>query len=172
MANLNGESKLKKYIFNFIILICLLVFQLLLPLMIPSLKLIPDFVLIYVVIRAIIFGAKDGMIYGAFGGLIQDVFLNSFFGLFTPLKIAVAFLTALFSGRFFPENLFIPPFAVFMASIVHELFYLLLKENYLFAANYLELFKEIILPLAAVNALLTLIIYLFYLYRERWGLSG
>lgn len=163
---------MKKYLFNFVILICLLVLQLSLPLIFPSLALIPDFILIYVVIRAVIFGAKDAVVYGAVGGLLQDVFLNSFFGIFTPIKTAAAFLAALFAGRFFPENLLVPPLAVFMATVGHELLYLLLKENYLFAADYLALFKEIILPLAALNALLSFILYLIYLYRERLGLSG
>lgn len=149
-----------------------MLFQLSLPIIFPSLNLIPDFILIYVVIRAIMFGAKDAMIYGAVGGLIQDVFLNSFFGIFTPVKIAVAFLAALLSGRFFPENLLVPPLGVFMATVVHELLYLFLKENYLFTANYIQLFKEIIVPMAALNALLTFIIYLIYLYWERWDLSG
>jgi rod shape-determining protein MreD len=112
------------------------------------------------------------MIYGAFGGLFQDVFLTSFIGLFTPVKTAVAFLAALLSGRFFPENLLIPPLGVFMATVVHELLYLLLKENYLFAANYLVLIKEIILPLAALNALITFFVYLIYFLWGGWDISG
>lgn len=163
---------MKKYLFNISVLIFLLIFQLTIPIFFPSLKLIPDFILIYIVIRAIIFGAQDAMIYGAFGGLIQDVFITSFIGLFTPVKTAVAFLSALLSGRFFPENLLIPPLGVFLATIVHELLYLLLKENYLFAANYLTLIKEIILPLAALNALITFFVYLIYFYWGRRGLSG
>ncbi|MFP4198237.1 MAG: rod shape-determining protein MreD [Halanaerobium sp.] len=153
-------------------LIFLLICQLSIAIVFPSLKLIPDFILIYVVIRAIIFGAKDAMAYGAFGGLLQDVFLTSFIGIFTPVKTGVAFMAALLSGRFFPENLLIPPLGVFMATIVHELLYLLLKENYLFAANYLELLKDIILPLAALNALITFFVYLIYFFQERWDLSG
>jgi rod shape-determining protein MreD len=138
----------------------------------PALNLIPDFILIYVVIRAVIYGAKDAMIYGAVGGLLQDVFITSFIGLFTPVKTAVAFLAALLSGRFFPENLLIPPLAVFLATIVHELVYLMLKENYLFAANYLTLIEEIILPLAALNALITFFVYLIYFFWGRRDLSG
>jgi len=138
----------------------------------PALNLIPDFILIYVVIRAVIYGAKDAMIYGAVGGLLQDVFITSFIGLFTTVKTAVAFLAALLSGRFFPENLLIPPLAVFLATIVHELVYLMLKENYLFAANYLTLIKEIILPLAALNALITFFVYIIYFFWGRRDLSG
>lgn len=163
---------MKKYLINILILIFLLICQLSAAIIFPSLKLIPDFILIYVVIRAIIHGAQDAMLHGAFGGLLQDVFLNSFIGLFTPVKTAVAFLAALLSGRFFPENLLIPPLGVFMATIVHELIYLLLKENYLFTANYLLLIKEIILPLAALNALITFFVYLIYFFWERWDLSG
>lgn len=163
---------MKKYLKNFLILVFLLICQLSVAVIFPSLELIPDFILIYVVIRAIMFGARDAMTYGLFGGLLQDVFINSFIGIFTPVKITVAFLAALLSGRFFPENLLIPPFGVFMATIVHEIIYLLLKENYLFMANYLNLFKEIILPLAALNALLTFFVYLVYFFWQRWDLSG
>lgn len=164
-----GSLKVKKYLFNILVLILLLFCQLSTKILFPSLTLIPDFILIYIVIRAVIFGTKDAVILGFTGGLIQDVFLNTFFGMFTPVKTAVAFLAALLSGRFFPENLLIPPLGVFMATIVHELFYLLLKENYLFTANYLLLLKEIILPLAALNALITFFVYLIYFF---WGELG
>jgi len=163
---------LKKYLLNISVLIFLLIFQLTIAMFFPALNLIPDFILIYVVIRAVIYGAKDAMIYGAVGGLLQDVFITSFIGLFTPVKTAVVFLAALLSGRFFPENLLIPPLAVFLATIVHELVYLMLKENYLFAANYLTLIKEIILPLAAFNALITFFVYLIYFFWGRRDLSG
>ncbi|MGM0499342.1 MAG: rod shape-determining protein MreD [Bacillota bacterium] len=163
---------MKKYLLNILVLIFLIIFQLTIAIFFPSLILIPDFILIYVVIRAIIFGAKDAMIYGAIGGLLQDVFITSFIGLFTPVKTAVAFLAALLSGRFFPENLLVPPLAVFLATIVHELVYLMLKENYLFTANYLTLIKEIILPLAALNALITFFVYLIYFFWGRRDLSG
>lgn len=163
---------MKKYLLNISVLIFLLIFQLTIAMFFPALNLIPDFILIYVVIRAVIYGAKDAMIYGAVGGLLQDVFITSFIGLFTPVKTAVVFLAALLSGRFFPENLLIPPLAVFLATIVHELVYLMLKENYLFAANYLTLIKEIILPLAAFNALITFFVYLIYFFWGRRDLSG
>lgn len=163
---------MKKYLLNILVLIFLIIFQLTIAIFFPSLILIPDFILIYVVIRAIIFGAKDAMIYGAIGGLLQDVFITSFIGLFTPVKTAVVFLAALLSGRFFPENLLVPPLAVFLATIVHELVYLMLKENYLFTANYLTLIKEIILPLAALNALITFFVYLIYFFWGRRDLSG
>ena len=163
---------MKKYLLNISVLVFLLIFQLTIAMFFPALNLIPDFILIYVVIRAVIYGAKDAMIYGAVGGLLQDVFITSFIGLFTPVKTAVVFLAALLSGRFFPENLLIPPLAVFLATIVHELVYLMLKENYLFAANYLTLIKEIILPLAAFNALITFFVYLIYFFWGRRDLSG
>jgi rod shape-determining protein MreD len=163
---------LKKYLLNILVLIFLVIFQLTIASFFPSLILIPDFILIYVVIRAIIFGAKDAMIYGAIGGLLQDVFITSFIGFFTPVKTAVAFLAALLSGRFFPENLLVPPLAVFLATIVHELVYLMLKENYLFTANYLTLIKEIVLPLAALNAFITFFVYLIYFFWGKRDLSG
>lgn len=163
---------MKKYLTNILILAFLLICQLSISTIFPSLKLIPDFILIFIVIKAIILGSKDAMVYGAIGGLMQDAFLNSFLGIFTPVKTAVAFLAGLLSGRFFPENLLVPPLGVFAATVVHELLYLLLKENYLFAANYVVLLKEIIFPLAALNALITFFIYLILFFWGRWDLSG
>lgn len=163
---------MKRYLQNIFIIIFLLICQLSLSITFPSLKLVPDFILIFIVIKAVVFDSKDAMIYGAVGGLMQDAFLTSFIGFFTPIKIAVAFLAGLLSGRFFPENLLVPPLGVFTATIVHELLYLLLKESYLFTANYLELLLEIILPLAALNALITFFVYLSYFIWGRWDVSG
>lgn len=163
---------MKRYLQNIFIIILLLICQLSISITFPSLKLIPDFILIFVVIKAVVLGSKDAMIYGAIGGLMQDSFLTSFVGFFTPIKTAVAFLAGLLSGRFFPENLLVPPLGVFAATIVHELLYLLLKESYLFTANYLDLLLEIILPLAALNALITFFVYLSYFIWGRWDVSG
>jgi len=132
----------------------------------PSINLIPDFILIFIILNALITGSKNAMIYAFSGGLLQDAFLGSFIGIFTPIKTALAFLAGLLSRRFFPENLLIPPFAVFAATILHEVVYLLLKENYLFSADYLQLFKNFILPLAALNALIS---FFFYLVYYIWG---
>lgn len=163
---------MKKYLFNLLILIFLLICQLLIGIIFPALNLIPDFILIYVVMRAIMFGAKDGMLLAATGGILQDVFLNSLIGIFTPVKTAIAFLASLLTGRFFQENLLIPPLAVFIATLIHEILYLLLKENYLFTTDYLLLFKQIILPMAILNTTITFISYLSYLLWQRWNLNG
>ncbi|MGM0547826.1 MAG: rod shape-determining protein MreD [Bacillota bacterium] len=163
---------MKKYLFNLLILIFLLICQLLIGIIFPALNLIPDFILIYVVMRAIMFGAKDGMLFAATGGILQDVFLNSLIGIFTPVKTAIAFLASLLTGRFFQENLLIPPLAVFIATLIHEILYLLLKENYLFTTDYLLLFKQIILPMAILNTTITFISYLSYLLWQRWNLNG
>lgn len=163
---------MRKHLINILILIILLVFQLSIKVFFPSLKLVPDLILIYVVSRAIIFGNREDVFYGSFGGLIQDVFLSPFIGFFTPVKTAVVFLAELLSGRFFPENFLVVPLGVFAATIVHEILYLLVKENYLFAADYIFLLKEIILPLAALNALITFFLYLIYYYKGRSSLSG
>lgn len=163
---------MKNYLINALVLILLIIFRLTIDIFFPSFKLIPDFILIYVVIRAIIYGAKDAMFHGAVGGLLQDVFTSSFIGLFMPIKIIIAFLASVFSSRFFPENMLIPPAAVFLATIAHELLYLLLKENYLFTADYLALFREIILPLALLNAVLAFFVYFIYFYWGRRGTNG
>lgn len=163
---------MKKYFSKFLIIIFLLILQLVIPVIFPSLNLVPDFILIYLVISAIISGEKNIMFIAAFGGLLQDLFINSFLGLFSPIKTAVVFLATILSGRFFPENIIIPPLGVFMATIIQEMLYLLLKENYLFVADYSKLILEIILPLAALNALIAFVVYLIYLFWGRSDLSG
>ena len=162
---------MKKYFINLIIMILLLICQLLIGRIFPNLYLVPDFILIFIVLKAIFKGSKEAMIYGFSGGILQDAFLGTFIGIFTPVKTAVAFLSGLLSGRFFPENLLIPPLGVFLATIVHQLLYILLKENYLFNTNILLLFRELILPMAALNALITFGFYLLYFFLGRRNIN-
>lgn len=157
---------MKNYLQKLIFIIFLLICQLFLAIIFPSLNLVPDFILIFVILNAIVTGSRNAMIYGFTGGILQDAFLGSFIGIFTPVKTAVAFLAGLLSKRFFPENLLIPPIGVFAATIIHEFLYLMLKESYLFNTNYLDLLKDIILPLAALNALIAFFAYLAYYI---WG---
>ena len=161
---------MKKYLQNLIFIIFILICQLSLGIIFPSLNLIPDFILIYIILNAVVTGSKNAMIYAFTGGILQDVFLGSFIGIFTPVKTASAFLAGLLSRRFFPENLLIPPIGVFAATIVHEILYLVLKESYFFNTNYLVLLNNIILPLAALNALIAFVAYLaYYLWGGRYS---
>lgn len=157
---------MKNYLQKLIFIVLLLICQLSLGIIFPSLNLIPDFILIFIILNAIVTGSRNAMVYAFTGGILQDAFLGSFIGIFTPVKTAVAFLAGLLSKRFFPENLLIPPIGVFAATIIHEFLYLMLKESYLFNTNYLDLFKDIILPLAALNALIAFFAYLAYYI---WG---
>ncbi len=157
---------MKNYLQNLFIIILLLICQLSIGIIFPSLNLIPDLILIFIIVKAIITGSRNAMVYGFSGGLLQDAFLGSFIGIFTPIKTAAAFLAGLLSRSFFPENLLVPPLGVFAATIIHEFLYLLLKESYLFNANFLVLFKDMILPLAALNALIG---FFFYLVYYIWG---
>lgn len=153
-------------------MVFLLICQLSIAIIFPDLKFVPDFILIFIVLKAIIVGPRQAMIYGLIGGLMQDCFLDSFIGIFTPTKTFVAFLAGFLSGRFFPENLLIPPLGVFIATIIQEMIYLFLKESYLFSANYLILVKELILPLALINSVIAFLVYSIYFFWQRWDLNG
>lgn len=131
---------MKKYLKNLSILIFLLICQVSISIIFPSLRLIPDFILIFVVVRAIIYGAQDAMILGASGGLLQDVFLNSFLGLFTPVKTAISFLAALLSGRFFSRK-FIDSTFDCLFSHYNSWIYLFTLKRKLFIYSWLSTFS-------------------------------
>ncbi|RCW49703.1 MULTISPECIES: rod shape-determining protein MreD [unclassified Halanaerobium] len=155
---------MRDYAYSFLILIVLLLCQLSVRTFFPSLIYIPDFLLVFVVLKSLIKGYKSSAVSALTAGILQDILLGEFIGAFTIVKPIVTFFSSALSGRFFAENFVIPPAVVFMATILHETLFILLKENFNYNFDFISLFINIILPLAFINASIAFVFYLFYYF--------
>ncbi|MFW6022157.1 MAG: rod shape-determining protein MreD [Halanaerobiaceae bacterium] len=147
---------------NLLLIVSLLILQLVIPPGFFYHRVKPDFLLIYSVIIGLVSGIKHGTLSGFTVGLLQDLFLDGMFGIFTIVKTFVGGLAGLMEGLVFKEKIIIPPFVIFFATIAHETLLIFLSEDMLFSINYLNALKFIILPEALLNALIGLIFYYIY----------
>ncbi|MGM0603124.1 MAG: rod shape-determining protein MreD [Bacillota bacterium] len=155
---------MRDYAYSFLSILFLLLCQLSVRTFFPSLKYIPDFLLIFIILKSLIKGYKSSAAAAFTAGMMQDIFLGEFIGSFTIIKPIIAFFASALSGRFFAENFVIPPVAVFMATIFHEILIILLKENFIYNFNFMPLFINVVLPLAFINASIAFIFYLLYYF--------
>lgn len=160
---------MRDYAYSFLILIFLLLCQLSVRTFFPSLIYIPDFLLVFVILKSLIKGYKSSVISALTAGMLQDILLGDFVGSFTIVKPIVAFFSSALSGRFFAENFVIPPAAVFIATIFHEILLILLKENFINNFDFISLFINVVLPLAFINASIAFVFYLLYYFLFREG---
>lgn len=155
---------MKDYLYSFLILIFLLICQLSVRTFFPSLKLIPDFLLIFIILKSLIKGYKSSVISALTGGILEDILLGDVIGTFTIVKPIISFFSSIFSGRFFAENFIIPPAAVFLATVFHEALIIILTKNFIYDFNFLSLFIDLVFPLAFINALFAFVFYLLYYF--------
>lgn len=77
----------------------------------------PDLLLIFVTCAGMLFGKEKGVGIGFFGGLMQDIFLEGFFGFNILTKMFLGYFFGLAEHKVFKESILLPIVAVFGASI-------------------------------------------------------
>ncbi|WP_408954914.1 rod shape-determining protein MreD [Natroniella sp. ANB-PHB2] len=121
----------------------------------------PDFLLIVVMILSINYGKTAGGIAGFLAGFLQDLFSGGLFGINIISKTLVGFLVGFFKKKVYQDSFSLPPLILFFATVINQVL-VILFTNYLFSFVTLEQAIEgVILPLATLNAGVTLVIYPF-----------
>ena len=119
----------------------------------------PNTALIIIVGYSILRGDMEGAILGFFTGLLQDIYFNSYIGLYALMGM----LTGYFCGKpfkdFFRENFFLPLSLVAISSLIHQ--FILYVANFLFRArlDFPFYFRTIILPGSVYTIIMTVPIY-------------
>ncbi len=119
----------------------------------------PDFVLILIVFYSLINGSREGALWGIFGGLMQDLFTGSYFGLNALCLGGVGYLVGLGCNRLLRESSMVLSGVVFLATIVTEFFRYLLFLSLDIMVLPGELVWGLMFPLGVYHAAITLIFY-------------
>mgnify|MGYP006280010949 FL=1 len=155
---------MKKGLYYGLFSLIALILQVQLKLYLPFMEHTPDFLLIVVVLIAFSSGTKAGFFSGLILGLIQDVFLGGFFGVYTVSKAILGLIAGLVEGKVYKQNILIPPLVVFFISILQEILIIPLIENLIFSINLWTLFKSYVIKFALYNTVLTFIVYSIIYY--------
>ncbi|MCK8815871.1 rod shape-determining protein MreD [Natroniella sulfidigena] len=124
-------------------------------------QIIPDFLLILVMIISINHGKTAGGVAGFIGGFFQDLFAGGLFGINIITKAIVGFLVGFFKKKVYQDSLLLPPLVLFCATILNQLLVILFTDYLLRFLTLEQAVEGVILPLATLNAGITLIVYPF-----------
>ena len=128
----------------------------------------PNLFIIIITGFALLGGPVEGAAVGFAAGFIQDVIIGNAIGGYSLLGMYVGLTVGSFNKRFVKDSLFVAIPFVFLTTIVYEtIFYLFSlywggQNEILFAA------KNIILPEAIYNSLLTIIVFPIIVLIDRW----
>ncbi len=143
-----------------IIVIALLI-QLTLINSITILGIKPDLIIIIVVIFSLLKGEKEGTISGFASGLLQDIFSTGLLGINALAKTVTGFICGILKEKIFHEHiLFLIPVITFFASLMQSILIFLLLRAFGVEYNLAWSLKQIALPEALFNSLLSPFIFL------------
>ncbi|HHY92881.1 MAG TPA: rod shape-determining protein MreD [Firmicutes bacterium] len=129
----------------------------------------PDLVLMVVGSVALVRGWGEGMLWGAAGGLLEDVFSSSLPGGHALAKCVTGFVLGLAEGQVFKENPLLPTLALFLGTMLEEvLFFLAAGAFGQISWAFLDAFSGVMIPTALVNACFAPFIYHYVaeLYKQ------
>lgn len=118
-----------------------------------------DLPLLVVVSWSLLRGAREGVIWGFVAGLVVDLLSGAPFGAATLSLIAVGFLSGLGEATVFRTHVALPLVAVFLATILYDLLFLLIVQISGQAVSWLDSLFRVVLPSAVLNAVLTPIVF-------------
>jgi rod shape-determining protein MreD len=122
----------------------------------------PDLPLLFVIGWSLLRGVREGVIWGFIAGVAVDLLSGAPFGAATLPLIAVGVLAGLGQATVFGAHVALPMLAMFLATILYDLLFLLVVNISGQEVMWLGSLMRIILPSAVLNALLMPLVF--------WGL--
>lgn len=119
----------------------------------------PDLILVIAVIYALHNKEKRGGVFGLSVGLVQDIIIGSYIGMNGLTKGVTSYIVCHMEQKIYKENIIIPIFTVFGASVFHDTLIFILMSLFNIKASLSTAFLGIILPTAIYNCLLVPVIY-------------
>ena len=128
-----------------------------------------DLPLVVVVNWSLLQGSRDGAIWGFIAGLAVDVLSGAPFGAATLSMVAVGFLSGLGHATVLRARVVLYLGAMFLATLVYDLLFLLVVWISGAAVSWLESFWRIMLPSAVLNTAITPILFVMLRWlRDRF----
>jgi rod shape-determining protein MreD len=129
-----------------------------------------DLPMVAVVSWALLRGSEQGLLWGFFAGLSLDLLSGAPFGATTLALMVVGFLTGSGKSTALRSHLGVPVLIVVLATIVYNILYLLIVDLSGGRIPWLDTLIRIVLPVAALNALLAPVVFgLMRWFYTRFG---
>ena len=127
----------------------------------------PDFLLMLTMSFGIMRGRREGLLVGFFGGLLIDIFYNSYLGPFAMLYMVIGYVNGFFHKDYTMEDILLPVVISFVDSLIFH--FIVFFVTYLMR-NRIEFgfyFVHIIMPQAIWTTVATAVLYRIVLSINR-----
>lgn len=128
----------------------------------------PNLLLILTMSFGLMRGRKEGLLVGFFCGFLVDCFISNIMGPFMLIYMLIGYINGFFHKNYMIEDVLLPLMVIIADDIVFNfilyIIYFLLHRRLEFS----DYFINIIIPEALITALLTVIVYKFYVLVNRY----
>jgi rod shape-determining protein MreD len=128
----------------------------------------PELTLVLVVAFAIFEGPVHGGILGFLAGLAGDITFGRPLGFSSMSMTLIGYSVGLLEKKVFKDNLLVPAFMVFLATIFNEFLTSILIQMVGIKLSIYKNFSSVVLPLAIVNLVATLVLYTPLYKINKW----
>lgn len=127
----------------------------------------PNLLLILTMSFGLMRGRREGMLVGFFSGFLVDSFFSSVLGPYMLLYMLIGYINGFFHKNYIVEDVLLPLIVIVIDDLIFNFFvyiFLFLLKNRL---EFGLFFTRIIIPEMLTTALLTIIIYKFYVFVNK-----
>ncbi len=111
-----------------------------------------DLLLVAVVSVSFLQGKREGVLFGFFAGLLQDLATGTFFGVDIFSKMVIGYVCGVFSHQFVKEQLFWPVISTVAASAANYFIILMFMILLGYRFDWLEQLSGLLIPMIVYNA--------------------
>lgn len=148
----------------FIYALCIFVITLLQSTILDYIKILhvkPNLLVIFIISVALLRGNVEGAVVGFFTGLAQDMAAGKSVGFYALLGMYTGVLVGSVNKRLYRENFLVILFFTFVSTLCYESVVYLVGPFAKTGVEYILVAKDLILPEAVYNSLVSIIIYIF-----------
>lgn len=158
--------KIKVFFYSLIILIILLLQTTLLHYA-AIYGVMPNILIVFVIVTALIRGNVEGGAVGFFAGLAMDMLFGSVLGFYALMGLYLGIAAGSINRRLFRENLLVVLFFTFVYSVVYETLVYIINTIMSGHINLLYPLTRVILPEAVYNCAVAVLIYALLIKADR-----
>lgn len=127
----------------------------------------PNLLLILTMSFGLMRGRKEGMFVGLFSGLLVDVFFSNLLGPYMLLYMFIGYVNGFFHKNYMIEDVMLPLIVILLDDFLFNTIIFILGFLLKNKTDYAAYLYRVILPEMLSTALLTIIIYKFYVFINK-----
>ncbi len=158
----------KKVLFYFFFIILFLLLQTTLLQYVAIYGVVPNILLVFIIVTALLRGDVEGSVVGFFAGLFVDMMFGNILGFYALLGLYLGIAVGATNKKIFRENILIAVFFTFVYSLAYESLVYIINNIMSADMRFTYALTATILPEAAYNCVAVLFIFPLIIRAGKW----